>query len=71
MVAIRDGTAVRLLDEFKQLMLQGVNHSLVCFTEEELEGYDDWGGDGHQVVKCWLGVFKRTGNLSSHIEQWI
>lgn len=61
MVPQRDETTKRLRDSFKKAML-GLETSLTCDEEEELEGQDDWTEDedgGH--VKCWLGIFSRGG----------
>lgn len=61
MVPQRDATTVRLLNSFKQAMLD-LETPLFCIEEDyELNGQDDWGDDedgGH--VKCWLGIFSRT-----------
>lgn len=63
MVPQRDATTVRLLDTFKQAMLD-LDTPLFCIEEDyELDGQDDWGDDneaGH--VKCWLGIFSRGGS---------
>ncbi|EFY87758.1 methyltransferase [Metarhizium acridum CQMa 102] len=62
MVPKRDGTTIRLLEAFKQAMLD-LDVPLFCVEEDELAGQDDWVGDdeeGH--VRCWLGVFSRGGS---------
>jgi hypothetical protein len=61
MVPQRDETTKRLLESFKQVMLD-LDTPLFCEEEDELAGQDDWIEDedaGH--VKCWLGIFSRGG----------
>ncbi|KEY70467.1 hypothetical protein S7711_08663 [Stachybotrys chartarum IBT 7711] len=61
MVPQRDDTTVRLLDAFKQAMLD-LDTPLFCEEEDELAGQDDWGQDDDAgCVRCWLGVFSRGG----------
>lgn len=62
MVPLRDATTLRLLEAFKQAMLD-LDTPLFCDEEDELVGQDDWIGneDGGQV-KCWLGIFSRGGS---------
>ena len=60
MVPQRDPTTVRLLNNFKQAMLD-LNTPLACIEEDyELNGQDDWVEDDDAgQVKCWLGIFAR------------
>ena len=62
MVPKRDETTLRLLEAFKQAMLD-LDTPLFCDEEDELAGQDDWieDEDGGQV-KCWLGIFSRGGS---------
>ncbi|KAI9171753.1 Protein-lysine N-methyltransferase EFM2 [Paramyrothecium foliicola] len=65
MVPQRDETTKRLLESFKQAMLD-LDTPMFCEEEDELAGQDDWIEDedaGH--VKCWLGVFSRGGTPAS------
>ncbi|KAK9437628.1 S-adenosylmethionine-dependent methyltransferase-like protein [Metarhizium brunneum] len=65
MVPKRDSTTIRLLEAFRQAMLD-LDVPLFCVEEDELAGQDDWVGDdegGH--VRCWLGVFSRGGSPMS------
>jgi hypothetical protein len=58
MVPIRDSTATNLLTKFKHLMFQA-DPTLICSSEEDIVGQDDWGGgEAGEAVKCWLGVFR-------------
>ncbi|KAH6900259.1 putative methyltransferase-domain-containing protein [Thelonectria olida] len=62
MVPRRDATTVRLLEAFKQAMLD-LDTPLFCEEEDELAGQDDWVDDDEAgQVKCWLGVFSRGGS---------
>lgn len=59
MVPQRDATTVRLLDAFRQAMLD-LDGPLSCVEEDELAGQDDWVEDDEGGnVRCWLGVFSR------------
>ena len=61
MVPQRDATTVRLLEAFKQAMLD-LELPLFCDEEDELAGQDDWIEDDEAgAVRCWLGVFSRGG----------
>ena len=58
----RDRTTARLLEAFKQAMLD-LDTPLFCEEEDELAGQDDWdGGEEGGQVRCWLGVFSRGGS---------
>jgi len=62
MVPQRDETTVRLLEAFKQAMLD-LQTPLFCDEEDELAGQDDWVEDEDEgQVKCWMGVFSRGGS---------
>ncbi|GAB0138933.1 hypothetical protein EsDP_00007152 [Epichloe bromicola] len=59
MVPQRDATTVRLLDAFRQAMLD-LDGPLSCVEEDELAGQDDWVEDDEGGnVRCWLGLFSR------------
>ncbi|XP_044719989.1 lysine methyltransferase domain-containing protein [Hirsutella rhossiliensis] len=65
MVPRRDATTRRLLEAFKQAMLD-LEAPLFCDQEDELAGQDDWVDDDEAgVVQCWLGVFSRGGTPAS------
>lgn len=65
MVPQRDATTVKLLETFKQAMLD-LEVPLFCDEEDELAGQDDWVEDAEAGnVKCWLGVFSRRGSPAS------
>ncbi|KAK5992784.1 Protein-lysine N-methyltransferase EFM2 [Cladobotryum mycophilum] len=62
MVPRRDETTKRLMESFKQAMLD-LETPLFLEQEDELAGQDDWIEDdeeGH--VRCWLGIFSRGGS---------
>lgn len=62
MVPQRDETTKRLLEAFKQTMLD-LDTPLFCDEEDELAGQDDWVEDDEAGrVKCWLGIFSRGGS---------
>lgn len=62
MVPKRDATTVRLLEAFKQAMMD-LETPLFCEEEDELAGQDDWVQDENAgQVKCWLGIFSRGGS---------
>ncbi|KAF5018206.1 hypothetical protein F66182_9825 [Fusarium sp. NRRL 66182] len=62
MVPRRDATTERLLESFRQAMLD-LDTPLFCEEEEELAGQDDWVDDDEAGnVRCWLGVFGRGGS---------
>ncbi|KPM37370.1 hypothetical protein AK830_g9216 [Neonectria ditissima] len=62
MVPRRDATTARLLEAFKQAMLD-LETPLFCEEEDELAGQDDWVEDEDAgQVRCWLGVFSRGGS---------
>lgn len=62
MVPLRDETTKRLLESFRQEMLD-LDTPLFCEKEEELAGQDDWTSDDEEgQVNCWLGVFSRGGS---------
>ncbi|KAI5467305.1 putative methyltransferase-domain-containing protein [Mariannaea sp. PMI_226] len=62
MVPKRDATTVRLLEAFKQAMLD-LETPLFCEEEDELAGQDDWvDNDEAGQVRCWLGIFSRGGS---------
>lgn len=65
MVPKRDNTTVKLIDVFKQTMLD-LELPLFCEEEDELEGEDDYGDetgeDGEpRKIGFWLGIFSRGG----------
>ncbi|POR32741.1 Protein-lysine N-methyltransferase EFM2 [Tolypocladium paradoxum] len=65
MVPQRDATTARLLEAFKQAMLD-LEVPLFCDEEDELAGQDDWIEDDEAgAVRCWLGVFSRGGTPTS------
>ncbi|CAM1504292.1 Fc.00g018830.m01.CDS01 [Cosmosporella sp. VM-42] len=61
MVPKRDEITVRLIEAFKQTMLD-LDTPLFCEEEDELAGQDDWGNEEGGQVRCWLGVFSRGGS---------
>ncbi|KAH6609309.1 hypothetical protein Trco_002655 [Trichoderma cornu-damae] len=62
MVPMRDETTRRLLESFRQAMMD-LETPLFLEEESELAGEDDWGEDEEEgQVKCWLGVFSRGGS---------
>jgi hypothetical protein len=62
MVPRRDTTTERLLESFRQAMLD-LDTPLFCEEEDELAGQDDWVEDDEAGnVRCWLGVFSRGGS---------
>ena len=62
MVPRRDATTERLLESFRQAMLD-LDTPLFCEEEDELAGQDDWVEDDEAGnVRCWLGVFSRGGS---------
>ncbi|KAF7562993.1 hypothetical protein G7046_g1166 [Stylonectria norvegica] len=62
MVPLRDATTKRLLESFKQTMLD-LDTPLFCDEEDELAGQDDWTDDEDAgQVRCWLGIFSRGGS---------
>ncbi|KAF5012085.1 hypothetical protein FDECE_1859 [Fusarium decemcellulare] len=62
MVPRRDATTERLLESFRQAMLD-LDTPLFCEEEDELAGQDDWIEDDEAGrVRCWLGVFSRGGS---------
>jgi hypothetical protein len=62
MVPRRDATTGRLLESFRQAMLD-LDTPLFCEEEDELAGQDDWIEDDEAGnVRCWLGVFSRGGS---------
>ncbi|CEI64605.1 hypothetical protein FVEN_g12011 [Fusarium venenatum] len=62
MVPRRDVTTGRLLESFRQAMLD-LDTPLFCEEEDELAGQDDWIEDDEAGnVRCWLGVFSRGGS---------
>ncbi|KAJ4315545.1 Protein-lysine N-methyltransferase rrg1 [Fusarium piperis] len=62
MVPRRDATTERLLESFRQAMLD-LETPLFCEEEDELAGQDDWiENDEAGRVRCWLGVFSRGGS---------
>ncbi|RSM10627.1 hypothetical protein CEP52_003461 [Fusarium oligoseptatum] len=62
MVPRRDATTERLLESFRQAMLD-LETPLFCEEEDELAGQDDWIEDDEAGrVRCWLGVFSRGGS---------
>ncbi|KIL94753.1 hypothetical protein FAVG1_01684 [Fusarium avenaceum] len=62
MVPRRDATTERLLESFRQAMLD-LDTPLFCEQEDELAGQDDWIEDDEAgKVRCWLGVFSRGGS---------
>lgn len=65
MVPRRDATTSRLLEAFRQAMLD-LEAPLFCDEEDELVGQDDWVDDDEAgAVRCWLGVFSRGGTPAS------
>ncbi|PHH85272.1 hypothetical protein CDD83_670 [Cordyceps sp. RAO-2017] len=65
MVPQRDAATARLLEAFKQAMLD-LEAPLLCDDEDELAGQDDWVDDDDAgAVRCWLGVFSRGGTPAS------
>ncbi|KAL4730195.1 Protein-lysine N-methyltransferase rrg1 [Fusarium chlamydosporum] len=62
MVPRRDATTERLLESFRQAMLD-LDTPLFCEEEDELAGQDDWIEDDEAGnVRCWLGIFSRGGS---------
>ncbi|KAJ6784586.1 hypothetical protein PWT90_05510 [Aphanocladium album] len=66
----RDDITLRLIEEFKQTMLD-LEPPLFCEEEDEFSGNDDWAGDDNDDddkeenngnVRCWLGIFSRGGS---------
>ncbi|KAG9507778.1 hypothetical protein J7337_001333 [Fusarium musae] len=67
MVPRRDATTERLLESFRQAMLD-LDTPLFCEEEDELAGQDDWVEDDDAGnVRCWLGVFSRGGSPPSQV----
>ncbi|KAJ3492484.1 hypothetical protein NLG97_g5367 [Lecanicillium saksenae] len=65
----RDDITLRLIEEFKQVMLD-LEPPLFCEEEDEFSGSDDWaagdedddGDEDSGNVRCWLGIFSRGGS---------
>ena len=61
MVPKRDDTTRRILESFRQAMLD-LEPPLICEQEDELPGQDDWvENETGGRINCWLGVFSRGG----------
>lgn len=56
MVPFRDRVTERLKEKFVEEMEQ---REMFVVVEDMLEGEDDWDNGG--AVRCWLGIFARTG----------